>query len=97
MAVRITCINKSGGYHEDPHEAVENYGWKNETTGETGKNNRESMVKWMEQEGGFAYVKDIYGNKVDCYVNQSRNGTKFLQTYKDKTPTDNLLKLPECV
>lgn len=96
MAVRITCINKSGGYHENPHEAISYYGWQNEETGATGKNDRQSMVKWVD-DGGIAYVKDIYGNKIDCYVNQSRNGTKFLQTHKDKTPTDNLLKLPECI
>ena len=37
MAVRITCINKSGGYHADPHHAISDLGWRNEATGNTGK------------------------------------------------------------
>lgn len=46
MAVRITCINKSGGYHRNPHEVVSYYGWVNEESGEVGKNDRISMVSW---------------------------------------------------
>jgi len=30
MSVRITCINKSSGYHADPHHAIEYLGWTNE-------------------------------------------------------------------
>lgn len=37
MAVRITCIHKSGGYHENPHEAISDFGWINEATNATGK------------------------------------------------------------
>ena len=97
MAVRIVCINKSGGYHENPHEAVTHYGWQNEANGETGKNDRQSMVNWVKNDNGTAYVLDSLGNKAYCYVNTSRSGTEFLQTYADKTLTDNLLKLNECV
>lgn len=82
MAVRITCINKSGGYHENPHEAVSAYGWKNESNGNIGKNDRESMVKWMEEEGGEAYVKDSVGNIAYCFVNQNTNGTNFCKLIK---------------
>lgn len=96
MSIRITCINKSGGYHENPHEAITHYGWKNESTGKTGKNDRHSMVKWVK-EGGVAYVADNLGNKAYCFVNKSRNGTEFLQTQADGRPTNNLLQLPECV
>lgn len=95
MAVRIICINKSGGYHENPHEAVSSYGWKNENTGESGKNDRPSMVQWVKDEG-IAYVVDLQGNKAYCFVNKSRNGTEFLQTQSDSRPTNNLLELQEC-
>ena len=96
MTVRITCINKAGGYHEDPHEVVTHYGWLNEGTNEANKADRQSMVNWVKQ-GNFAYVKDIYGDVAYCFVNKSRNGTEFLQTHRDNIPTDNLLKLPECI
>lgn len=37
MAIRITCINKSRGNHADPHHAIENLGWINEQTNESGQ------------------------------------------------------------
>lgn len=96
MSVRITCINKSSGYHENPHEAVSYYGWKNEITNDTGKSARQIMVDWVKNEGN-AYVVDAAGNKVYCYVNKSVNGTEFLQTQADGRFTNNLLELPECL
>lgn len=96
MSARITCINKSGGYHENPHEAVSHYGWLVEATGEAGKADRQSMVNWVK-EGNSAYVRDSYGDVAYCFVNKSRSGTEFLQTHRDNIPNDNLLKLPECV
>lgn len=96
MAVRITCINKAGGFHDDPHEAVSYYGWLNESSSATGKNDRATMVDWVKR-GGIAYVKDLYGRLAYCFVNRSRSGNEFLQTQTDGIPTDNLLKLPECI
>lgn len=97
MSVRITCINKSGGYHENPHEAISKYGWENETTGEAGKSNRQQMVDFLENKNGEAYVKDSSGSTAYCYVRTSSNGNKFLQTYSDGQYTNNLLSLSECV
>jgi len=93
-SARITCINKSGGYHDNPHEAISHYGWV-DINGATGKSNRADMVNWIES-GNSAYVTDSYGNKVYCMIKTSRNGNKFLQTESDGKPTNNLLELPEC-
>lgn len=95
MAVRITCIKKDDGNHQNPHEGITHYGWFNESTNERGIGTRAGMVNFLEK-GGEAYVKDYYGNIAYCFVNESANGIKFLQTHSDKTPTDNLLELPEC-
>jgi len=96
MSVRITCINKAGGYHDDPHVAIEYLGWTNEDSGKQGKSTRLEIYNWLK-EGGEAYVKDHYGYKAYLVPKISRNGNPFVQTLADKTPTDNLLKLPECV
>jgi len=96
MSVRITCINKAGGYHDDPHVAIEKLGWTNEATGETGKSTRLAVYDWLVK-GGVAYVKDRAGNKAYLVAKVSRNGNPFVQTVADNTPTDNLLTLPECV
>ena len=94
MAVRIIGIRKSGGYHENPHEAISDYKWIDEQTMESKVADRPSMVKWVEG-GGRAYVSSQDGT-VNCFVNQSVAGTKFLQTNADSRSTNNLLNLPEC-
>lgn len=58
MSIRITCINNSGGYHQDPHHAISHLGWINETTGATGKNTRLEIYDWIKRESGEAYVTD---------------------------------------
>lgn len=96
MAVRITCINKEHGYHQDPHHAIQNIGWMNEEDGKTGKNTRLEIYNWLKDKGGKAYVTDRYGNRAYVYPRENANGTKFVQTYADNVWTDNLLSLPEC-
>ena len=96
MSVRITCINKSGGYHQDPHHAISNLGWTNEGTGKTGKNTRLEMYNWLKNDKGVAYVQDWQGNKAYVYPRENSHGTQFVQTYADNVWTDNLLSLPEC-
>jgi len=94
IAIRVHCINKSGGYHENPHEAISHFGWINDQTNETGKSDREEMWRWVTG-GGQAYVRDAYGTvKVEARTNS--RGTHYLQTVADNRPTDNLLKLSEC-
>lgn len=94
--VRITCINKSEGDHEDPHHAISRLGWINEQTGENGKSTRLEVYDWIKNRGGAAYVRDARGNKATVGTRVSPSGTRFLQTYADKVWTDNLLALPEC-
>ena len=94
MSVRITGVRKDHGYHYNPHEAITHYGWINEQTNATGVSDRPVMVKWVE-DGNRAYVTSAAGT-VDCYVNQSATGTKFLETRADRQASNNLLNLPEC-
>jgi len=93
MAVRIIEIRKPGGA-QNIHEAISDYKWVNEDDGKVGVSDRPTMVDWVENKSGYAYVKDASGT-VRCYVNVSPAGTKFLQTYADKRWTDNLLSLKE--
>jgi Protein of unknown function (DUF3892) len=96
MSVRITCINKSRGNHEDPHHAIERVGWLNEETGKAGNNSRLEMYDWIKNEKGVAYVLDTRNNRALVGTRENLRGTKYLQTYADKVWTDNLLALPEC-
>ncbi len=96
MAVRITCVTKPSGNIQNPHEAISQYGWLNETTQETGVADRASMVDWVKK-GNQAYVKDFSGNTAYCDARENSNGTEYLQTYSDQQWTNNLLSLPSCV
>jgi Protein of unknown function (DUF3892) len=96
MAIRITCINKSGGYHADPHHAISHVGWVEDGTGKTGKSSRIEIYEWIKSQGGVAYVQDSRNNKAGVGTRENTDGTKFLQTYADQVWTDNLLALPEC-
>lgn len=94
MSVRITCVDKPSGYVQNPHEAINLYGWLDETTQEIGRTNRLEMVKWVK-EGGIAYVKDNRGDIAYCRV-RSNGRIEFLQTVADGLWKDNLLSLPKC-
>jgi hypothetical protein len=96
MAIRITCINKDAGNHENPHTAISYLGWLEDGTGKSGKMARLDLYNWIKDKGGVAYVQDGFGNKVSVKTAVTSNGTKYVRTYSDNTPTDNLLKLPEC-
>lgn len=94
MAIRITCIRKSGGYHSDPHHAISSLNWINEADYTTGAIARDDLYDWIKR-GGQAYVVDSRGNK--AFVGTGEHGlTKFVRTYADGVWTDNLLALPEC-
>lgn len=95
--VRITCIRKDGGNHQNPHEGITSFGWVNEQTRATGENTRSQMVDFLERQNGQAYVKDDFGNFVYIGVITTTWGTKYLRTFSDRTWTDNLLSLPECI
>lgn len=95
MSVRIHCINKDNGDHDDPHEAITHLGWIDESSGKSGKSTRLEMVKFIE-DGNQAYVKDGYGNIAYLIVKISQYGNKFVKTKADGVETNNLLKLLEC-
>lgn len=96
MSVRITCISKAGGDHENPHVAISSLGWTNESTGATGTSTRLEMYDWIKNRNGEAYVRDASGNTVYVTTAETARGTKYVRTYRDQTWTDNLLSLPEC-
>jgi hypothetical protein len=94
MPIRVTCINKDSGHHEDPHMGITNFGWIEDLSSNSGNYTRLQMIKFLEARGS-AYVKDSLGNKADLIV-VSRNGSKYVKTVADGKYTDNLLKLKEC-
>lgn len=96
MSIRITCIEKDRGNHENPYVAISYLSWVNEADKKTGRISRAAMYDWIVNENGEAYVKDYYGNKASLIGAISPAGTKYVKTRADNVVSDNLLKLPEC-
>lgn len=99
IEIQITGIRKDNGNHDNPHEAVEYYRWYELASGEQSITDRKTVVSWLDN--GIngspvqAYVEQVQP-RAYCYVNESRYGTRFLQTHSDSVISNNLLSLPEC-
>lgn len=95
MAIRITCIRKENGFHENPYTAIRELGWTNELSNTSGISTRVQIYDWIAG-GGVAYVMDFRGNKAFLQLAISPRGNKYLKTVADAIHSDNLLSLPEC-
>jgi hypothetical protein len=94
MSIRTSCINKAGGWHQDPHEAISLLGWINEQTRATGVASRGEVYEYVRR-GGPAFTQDgLARAQLIAYL--SRRGTKCVKTVPDSTKRDNLLNLGEC-
>ncbi len=79
-------LGGSGHEHIEELRAVDAY------TGVPYQDTRSGWVAYVEQ-GNTGFVRDVYGNEADVYVN--KNGyVKWIQTHADSRWTDNLLALP---
>ena len=95
MSVKITCIKKDNGNHENPYAAISSLNWINESTQKSGTSTREQMYDFVN-EGNEAYVIDASGNKAKLEAKLTVNKTKYVKTIADDVKSDNLLKLREC-
>ena len=95
MAVKVTCIKKDNGFHENPHLTISHFGWINEETNITGSSNRIQIYDFIKT-GGIAYIKDAKGNILNLITAETEDGTKYVKSTPNDTPLDNLLNLKEC-
>lgn len=91
MAVEITAVRMSGGTQ---HEHITTYRWVNHQDGETGDTGKATMVDWIENKGGVAYVGSG-ASRVSVGVVHPTYGQAYLRTHADGQWTNNLLALPK--
>lgn len=96
MAIKITCIDKDNGNHDNPNVAITHLGWVKDGDGSSGKSTRLEMYNWIKNDKGEAYVKDGQGNKAKLNTAETISGTKYVKTEADTSTKNNLLSLPEC-
>lgn len=88
MAVEINSIHLVGGTR---HEHIASVRWTNPSSGDSGESTRETMVDWIENKNGSAYVTDGQNTVSVGVVNAS---PRYIRTSADGVWTDNLLALP---
>ena len=92
MPLQITHIRKPNP--QDPHEAISHYGWRKDSNGETGVDEREAVIGYLERNNEKAYV--AHGSDKNWCGIRNNGHIKYLQTYADNKWTNNLLSLPQC-
>jgi len=93
MQIRITCINKDNGDHENPYLAITHVGWIS-NQGKIGVSSRIELYNWIEN-GGYAYVKEDEGILAQVITEIAHSGTKYVRTKPDSSTKNNLLNLTE--
>jgi hypothetical protein len=96
MAVRIICIKKDQGDHENPYVAIDYLEWINERINVKGITDRSKIHDWIKDESGEAYIIDQFGNKTYLIPAVSASGNKYVKTVQDESAMDCLLQLPAC-
>jgi hypothetical protein len=84
----ITHIRQTGPRHQH----IERYVWVN-SIGAGDASDRPTMIDWIENEGGTAYV-GTGSNRVPIRVVHPRVGQPYLRTRIDGAWTNDLLALP---
>jgi hypothetical protein len=88
MSVEITAIHQVGGTR---HEHIASVRWTNAESKQAGESTRETMVDWIQNKDGKAYVTD---GRSTVSVGVVDAQPKYIRTYADGVWTDNLLALP---
>ena len=90
MAIEITHVRFSG--YEKNHESIVRYKWRNPADGNSGDNDKPTLVDWVDK-NGEAYVGSGT-QRARVGVVRPSNTQAYLRTYADSTWTNNLLSLP---
>lgn len=92
MTVEITHVRY--GSTEKTESTIAQYKWRNPSDGNVGSSDKPTMVDWIDNKGGHAYVGNG-SSRVDVGVVRPMQGQPYLRTYADGKWTNNLLNLPE--
>jgi hypothetical protein len=91
MSVEITAIRMSPGGSR--HEHITDYRWVSREDSDTGDSSKATMVDWIDNKNGIAYVGSGT-HQVRVGVVHPDNTDPYLRTYADKEWNNNLLALP---
>ena len=88
--VFITAVHLAGGYR---HEHITDHMWLDPADGKSGTSSTESMIKFLDEDGGVVKVAGPDG-PVTVGTVHPKVGKPHLRSYADGEWSDNLLSLP---
>ena len=92
MTIRITHVRLAGGTF---HEHITTLWWTDPADNKNGDSSKETVVGWIDDKGGTAYVQQPGTARADVGTVDPGNGrAKYLRTYADGAWNNNLLSLP---
>lgn len=91
MAIEITHVRLSSGTPD--HEDITDCKWKSLSDGSVKTSSKATLVEWIDNENGKAYVGSG-SQRVNVGTVHPQGGTPYLRTYADGEWTNNLLALP---
>ena len=94
MAIQLLCINKLDGAFANPHEAICNFGWVNDVTGNKGYSSKAEIVGFLENDHEV-YIKRR-GKVLYCSLRRNQFGVPFIQAHIEGKYTNDLLSLKAC-
>jgi hypothetical protein len=95
MAIRITCIKRDAGVHENPYMAISSFGYIDDRSGEKGMLTKEAMYNWVLR-GGQVYVKDPAGEPAYLVTAVNHEGKRYVKIKSGGAGEAALLSLEEC-
>lgn len=90
MAIEITHVRFGSTRTE---AQIVRYKWKSFSNGEIGDSDKPTLVDWINNKNGAAYVGSG-SSRVNVAVVRPQTGQPYLRTYADSKWTNNLLTLP---
>ncbi|MBT2504144.1 DUF3892 domain-containing protein [Curtobacterium sp. ISL-83] len=90
MSIRITHIRLSNGVRD--HEHITHVRWTNRENGATDSSTVATVVDWIDDKNGKAYV-GTGTNQVPVGVVRPQGGSAYLRSYADGQWNNNLLSL----
>jgi len=91
VSIEITHV-RFGGTKKTEDEIVL-YKWKNDQSSDTGQSDKPTLVDWISNKNGRAFV-GAGSSRVDVGVVRPASGQPYLRTYADNMWTNNLVNLP---
>lgn len=91
MGIEITHVRFGSTIKTE--DKIVRYRWKNLNNGRVGESDKATLVNWLDNNNGIAYVGSG-SDRVNVGVVHPQSGQSYVRTYADRKWTNNLLELP---